>query len=206
MKTIKSFILVALCVFAAPAFSEVGGKLLAKFLSDTKTMTANFHQTLRSKSGEVIKESSGKFYLQRPGKFRWDYALPYEQQIVSDGSKIWIYDVDLQQVTVQKQNAALNNTPMALIEGRLDLEQAFHVRELDNKNGIYRVELTNKSHDSDFNAIVVGVDKSGLRFMQLRDQFEQTTDIVFDSLHTNADLASGLFVFTPPKGVDVFGG
>ncbi len=206
MKIVQSIILLTLCIFASPAFSERGKTLLTRFLDNTKTMTADFHQTLRSKAGEVIKESSGKFYLQRPGKFRWNYALPYEQQIVSDGDTIWVYDVDLKQVTVQKQNGTLSNTPMALIEGRLDLEQAFKVRELDNKDGIYRIELTSKSHDTDFNAIVVGVDKFGLRFMQLRDQFEQMTDIVFDSLHTNTVLASGLFVFIPPKGVDVFGG
>ena len=191
---------------AGTAFAGEGERLLDKFLTDTKSMSADFVQTLRAKNGDVLKQSSGRFYLSRPGKFRWDYALPYEQQIVSDGERIWIYDVDLQQVTVQKQDATLNNTPMALVEGRLKLKQAFDVRELDNQDGIYRLELINKNDDNDFKGVVVGMDKSGMRFMQLRDQFEQTTDIVFDGLRANTKLNTELFQFIPPQGVDVFGG
>jgi outer membrane lipoprotein carrier protein len=206
MNLFKAALLPLIILFAGSAQAGEGERLLDKFLTDTKTMSADFVQTLRAKDGSVMKESSGRFYLQRPGKFRWDYALPYEQQIVSDGSAVWIYDVDLQQVTVQKQNTAMSNTPMALVEGRLELKQAFEVRELDNRDGVYRLELINKNKDTDFKGVVVGMDRLGLRFMQLRDQFEQTTDIVFSSLVTNPDLKPALFKFTPPPGVDVFGG
>ena len=206
MNLFKAALLPLIILFAGSAQAGEGERLLDKFLTDTKTMSADFVQTLRAKDGSMMKESSGRFYLQRPGKFRWDYALPYEQQIVSDGSAVWIYDVDLQQVTVQKQNTAMSNTPMALVEGRLELKQAFEVRELDNRDGVYRLELINKNKDTDFKGVVVGMDRLGLRFMQLRDQFEQTTDIVFSSLVTNPDLKPALFKFTPPPGVDVFGG
>jgi len=192
--------------FAMCASAGEGERLLDRFLTDTKTMTADFVQTLHARDGAVMKESSGKFYLQRPGRFRWDYVSPFEQQIVSDGKNVWVYDIDLQQVTVEKQNSAMSNTPMALVEGKLELKQAFDVRELDNKDGIYRVELINKTGDTDFKGVVVGVDKTGLRFMQLRDQFEQTTDIVFSSLRINGNLKPALFDFRPPPGVDVFGG
>jgi outer membrane lipoprotein carrier protein len=183
-----------------------GERLLDKFLTDTKTMQASFVQTLRTNDGEVLQESSGQFYLNRPGRFRWNYVSPYPQEIVSDGEFVWIYDVELQQVTVQKQSASLNNTPMALMEGRLNLDEAYTVSELDNRNGIYRLKLSSKSDDTDFSEIVVGVDKLGLRFMQLHDQFEQTTDIVFDNLKSNVSLANTLFEFVPPEGVDVLGG
>lgn len=192
-----------------PAMNAIAGegeKLLDKFLSETKSMSANFRQTLLSEDGFVMQESSGKFYLQRPGKFRWDYVQPYAQQIISDGEKVYVYDVDLQQVSVQKQQAALSNTPMALIEGRMRLAESFDVEELDNKNGIYRLKLVSKSKDTDFSGIVVGVDKTGLRFMQMKDQFEQMTDIVFDGLQLNTSLQPTLFNFEPPEGVDVFGG
>jgi outer membrane lipoprotein carrier protein len=187
-------------------FAGEGEKLLDRFLSDTNTMSASFRQTLMSDNGFVMQESSGKFYLQRPGKFRWDYTQPYEQQIVSDGEKIFIYDVDLEQVTVQQQNNALSNTPMALMQGKVQLAESFDVEEMDNKDGVYRLKLNSKKADGDFNGIVVGVDKNGLRFLQLKDQFDQTTDIVFEDLQSNNRLQSSLFEFEPPPGVDVFGG
>lgn len=206
MNLLKIAVVSLMIMFSGLACAGEGERLLDKFLTDTKTMSADFVQTLSDRSGTVMKKSSGKFYLQRPGKFRWDYVQPYEQQIVSDGKKIWIYDVDLQQVTVQKQDVSRNDSPMALVDGRVKLKQAFNVRELDNRNGTYRLELISKSKNSDFKNVVVGLDKSGLRFLQLYDHFDQTTDIVFDSLQVNTKLKSSLFDFTPPKGADVFGG
>ena len=180
--------------------------MLERFLSQSKTMSANFVQTLRADDNEVLQESKGHFYLNRPGKFRWNYSTPYQQEIVSDGEHVWVYDVDLKQVTVQKQSASSNNTPMALMEGTLKLKQAYDVSELDHRDGIYRLKLSSKSKDVDFSELIVGVDEQGLQFMQLRDQFEQTTDIVFGELELNKKLASDLFEFTPPEGVDVYGG
>lgn len=193
--------MVTTCLYAGE-----GERFLDKFLTQTKTMSADFAQTLRTDDGEVLQETSGKFYLDRPGKFRWNYAEPYEQEIVSDGESVWIYDVELQQVTVQKRSVSLSNTPMALMEGKLKLAEVYTVHELDHRDGIYRLKLTSKSSDADFSELVVGVDKTGLRFMQLRDQFEQTTDIVFDNLKSNVSLAKELFEFIPPEGADVFGG
>ncbi len=183
-----------------------GERLLERFLSQTRTLSAAFQQTLRADDGFVMQQSEGRFYLARPGKFRWDYEKPYQQQIVSDGDKVYIYDVDLQQVTVQQQNAALSNTPMALMQDKATLTDAYNVQELDSRDGVYRLKLISKKDDGDFNGIVVGVDKTGLRFLQLKDQFNQVTDIVFDALQTNPKLQSGLFEFTPPEGVDVFSG
>lgn len=206
MKLLTIVVMNLLVAFSISVYAGEGERMLDKFLTETQSMSSDFVQTLRTNKGEVLKESSGQFYLQRPGKFRWNYVLPYEQKIVSDGKAIWIYDVDLQQVTVQRHTSALSNTPMALVEGRLELKQAFDVREMDNRDGIYRLELVSKNKDTDFKGVVVGVDKTGLRFMQLRDQFEQTTDIVFSALHANIKLKPELFVFTPPPGVDVYGG
>ncbi len=206
MNLIKITAVSILIMFSSLVHAGEGERLLDRFLSGTSTMTADFVQTLTSQNGEIIKKSSGKFYLQRPGKFRWNYAQPYEQQIVSDGKHIWIYDVDLQQVTVQKNDASNNATPMALVDGRMELKQAFNVRELDHHNGVYRVELISKKHNSDFKNVLVGLDKTGLRFLQLHDHFDQTTDIVFSALRVNVKLKQSLFNFIPPKGADVFGG
>lgn len=202
------FTLLAMSGFLIPVacFAGAGQELLDHFLTDTQTMSARFVQTLRTSDGEVLQQSSGHFYLSRPGKFRWNYTEPYEQEIVSDGEHVWIHDIDLQQVTVQKQSVSLSNTPMALMQGKVKLDDAYNVSALDEREGIYRLKLSSKSADADFSEVVVGVDKTGLRFMQLHDQFEQTTDIVFDDAISNAVLSSELFKFVPPEGVDVFGG
>ena len=199
--------LVFLLFFVLPVAVSAGEgeRLLDHFLKGSKTMSASFVQTLRADDNEILQESKGHFYLSRPGKFRWNYSSPYAQEIVSDGKQVWIYDVDLQQVTVQKQSASSSNTPMALMEGKLKLKEAYNISELDQRDGIYRLKLSSKSRDADFSELVVGVDKIGMRFMQLRDQFEQTTDIVFGELELNKKLADDLFEFTPPEGVDVYG-
>lgn len=200
-----------LALFSANVFAENSNKAtgeiyLQRFLEKTDTLEADFTQTLRTHDGKVLQQSEGRFYLDRPGKFRWNYRSPYEQLIVSDGDAIWIYDVELQQVTVQKQSASLPATPMALLEDSKKLHQSYHVTALDDSNGIYRLKLVSKSSESDFAEIIVGLDAKSLRFMQLHDQFEQVTDIVFSDISTNTELSKEIFKFTPPEGVDVFGG
>ena len=180
--------------------------LLDKFLTETQTMSAKFKQTLKSADGKLLQESAGVFYLQRPGRFRWNYTQPYPQEIVSDGEQVWIYDVDLEQVTVQKQGTGRDNTPMALLQNRKNLEEAFEIHERGEEAGMHRIELLNKQLDSDFDRVLVGLDQQGLRFLQLHDQFEQTTYIYFTELKSNPELDPAIFEFIPPEGVDVFGG
>lgn len=193
-------------VFADNKNLSTGEIHLEKFLQETQTLEANFQQTLRTHKGEVLQQTEGRFYFNRPGKFRWNYQTPFEQIIVSDGKRIWIYDVELAQVTVQKHDLSLPSSPMALLQDSAKLHQSFTVTPLDERDGVYRLKLESKAGASDFTQIVVGVDAKGLRFMQLHDQFEQTTDIVFSEIATNTELAKELFEFHPPAGVDVFGG
>ena len=193
-------------VFAEDNKISTGEVYLEDFLANTLTLEASFQQVLRAQDGELLQQTAGKFYLHRPGKFRWNYQSPYEQVIVSDGERIWIHDVDLDQVTVQRQDAGLPSTPMALLQDSKKLHESFTVSPLDDKGGVYRLKLNSKSKESDFGEIVIGIDASGLRFMQLHDQFEQVTDIVFSDISINIELAKEIFEFIPPEGVDVFGG
>lgn len=203
----KIFLLSILCfAVSLEAIAGEGRVLLDRFLTETQTMSANFKQTLRASDGKLMQESAGVFYLQRPGKFRWNYTQPYPQEIVSDGEQVWVYDVDLEQVTVQRQGAGQNNTPMALLQNKQKLEDAFEIQERGTESGLHRIELLNKKDDVDFDRIVLGLDAQGLRFLRLHDQFEQTTDIFFTELQSNPELDAGIFQFTPPEGVDVFGG
>lgn len=211
MKLMLRNIILLFAAFSVSAVAESkkpsqGETYLEDFLANTQTLEATFQQTLRTREGEILQQTEGEFYLDRPGKFRWNYRSPYEQVIVSDGENIWIYDVELQQVTVQKQSAGLPATPMALLEDSSTLHKDFHVHPLDEREGIYRLKLISKTKESDFGEIIVGLDKNGLRFMQLHDQFEQVTDIVFSDADTNKKLAKEIFEFIPPEGVDVFGG
>jgi outer membrane lipoprotein carrier protein len=206
VKTLFLLVVVTSNIYAAGEDTSKGEIYLENFLANTKTLEATFQQTLRTHEGEVLQQTEGEFYLDRPGKFRWNYRSPYEQVIVSDGENIWIYDVELQQVTVQKQSAGLPATPMALLEDSSTLHKDFDVSPLDEHKGIYRLKLLSKTKESDFGEIIVGLDKDGLRFMQLHDQFEQVTDIVFSDIDTNKKLAKEIFEFIPPEGVDVFGG
>jgi len=199
--------LAVICSFpCGNAYAGEGRVLLDKFLTETQTMSANFKQTLKSSDGRLLQESAGEFYLQRPGKFRWNYTQPYPQEIVSDGEQVWVFDVDLEQVTVQKQGAGGNNTPMALLQNKQNLEDAFEIHERGSDAGLYRIELLNKKDDVDFDRLMLGLDDKGLRFLQLHDQFEQTTYIFFTELQTNPELEPAIFEFIPPEGVDVFGG
>ncbi len=211
MKTlfIKLFyflVLISNIAFSSEKALSTGERYLENFLAKTQTLEASFQQTLRTHDGEVLQQTEGMFYLNRPGKFRWNYKLPYEQEIVSDGERVWIYDVDLQQVTVQRQDVSLPSSPMALLQDSSKLYESFKVVPLDAHEGVYRLKLESKTSASDFVEIVVGLDKNGLRFMQLHDQFEQVTDIVFSDIATNPKLDNKLFNFIPPEGVDVFGG
>jgi len=206
VNVILFFMFVSSAAFAVEKKLSTGEAYLENFLAKTQTFEAAFQQTLRADDGEVIQQSEGQFYLQRPGLFRWNYQTPYEQVIVSDGEKIWIYDVDLQQVTVQKQSSGLPATPMSLLQDSSTLHKNFDVSPIDEKNGVYRLKLESNANESDFGEIVVGLDDKGLRFMQLHDQFEQVTDIVFSDVKINKKLAKEIFEFIPPEGVDVFGG
>jgi outer membrane lipoprotein carrier protein len=204
MKPILLFLYLTL--LSSVSLAGEGRVLLDRFLTETQTMSANFKQTLKASDGTLLQESSGEFYLQRPGKFRWNYTEPYPQEIVSDGDNVWIFDVDLEQVTVQKQDQGHNNTPMALLQNRQNLEDAFEIHERGSDSGLHRIELLNKKDDSDFDRVMIGLDQKGLRYLQLHDQFEQTTYIYFTDLRSNPELDRRLFEFIPPEGVDVFGG
>ena len=200
------FLSILYLFLSSNTYAGEGRVLLDRFLTETQTMSASFKQTLKSSDGRLMQESAGVFYLQRPGRFRWNYTQPYPQEIVSDGERVWVFDVDLEQVTVQKQGAGQSNTPMALLQNRKKLEDALEIHERGSDSGLHRIELINRQADADFDRVMLGLDDKGLRFLQLHDQFEQTTYIFFTELKSNPELDAELFEFTPPEGVDVFGG
>ncbi len=187
------------------AVQASGLEQLHGFLQGTHAGKADFAQTVTAKSGKKPQQASGSMVFARPGKFRWTYDKPYSQLIVGDGVKLWIYDKDLNQVTVKKLGQALGGSPAALLAGDNALEKNFDLKEAGVANGLEWVEATPKAADSSFSHMRIGFKDTLPRLMELSDNFGQTTLLVFDHFQRNPSLDAGAFRFVPPKGADVVG-
>jgi outer membrane lipoprotein carrier protein len=175
------------------------------FLSATQAASASFEQTIYDRSKKVVQESRGTLAFQRPGKFRWTYVKPYAQLIVGDGSKVWIYDEDLNQVTVRRLDQALGATPAALLAGNNEVVKAFRLTDLGVREGLEWLEAAPRSKEGSFDKLRIGFGFSGLERMELEDSFGQTTVMRFTVFERNPKLDAGTFRFTTPKGADVLG-
>lgn len=178
---------------------------LKHFYSATQSMRANFKQTVYDQKGRKIQEVDGTMLLQRPNKFRWDYHKPYEQQIISDGHQVFLFDIDLQQVTVRGLDKVLGTSPAALLAGGPAVEAGFQLTRLVDNDGMQRVQAKPKQKDSGFQVVVVSFDHSRLAQMRMVDSFGQSTHIVFSNVEMNPALKAEQFLFKAPKGVDVVG-
>lgn len=189
-----------------PSFAFASGvENLKNFLHQSRTVKAQFTQTVLDRNGKQVQLASGSMQFSRPGKFRWEYSKPYPQLIVGDGVKVWMYDADLNQVTVRKLDQALGNTPAALLAGNNAIEQNFTLSEGEKSNGLEWVEASPKGKEGSFERIRLAFRASTLEVMELRDHFGQTTLIRFAGLELNPRLSPQLFSFTPPQGADVVG-
>jgi len=177
----------------------------SEFITGTRTARGEFEQKIFDGNSKLLQASRGVLAFSRPGRFRWTYVKPYAQLIVGDGSKVWIYDEDLKQVTVKKLDLALGSTPAALLAGNNDAMRAFNLSDKGTKDGIEWLEALPRDKEGSFTRIRMGFDASGLRVMELVDTFGQTTVLRFSALERNPELAPGLFRFSPPKGADVIG-
>lgn len=183
--------------------SYAGSDALTQFFVQAKSLSADFEQTLTDGRGTVIQESRGKLLLQRPGRFRWDYQTPYKQLIVANGQKIWIYDPDLEQVTVKTQSAALGNAPADLLSSGESLSSNFVITKLGTEEGLEWFELKPKDTDTGFEAVRLSFRGRDLRAMKLSDTLGQTTELRFSNIQHNPKISAEQFTFTPPPGVDI---
>ena len=176
---------------------------LKTMLNQTTTAKGRFAQIVLDKNNKTLQQSSGTMEFSRPGRFRWEYNKPYEQTIVGDGSRLWIYDKDLNQVTVRKLDRALGASPAALLAGSNEIEKSYALKGAGESGGLDWLEAVPRSQDTAFERIRMGFGKAGLEAMELKDQFGQTTLIKFADLERNVKLAPNAFTFTPPKGAAV---
>jgi outer membrane lipoprotein carrier protein len=199
-----------LCISASVIFYSLAANAAAldklrAFVEGTKSGRAAFTQTVVAKSGRKPQAAAGTMMFSRPGKFRWVYEKPYYQLIVGDGERLWIYDRDLNQVTAKKLSTALGSSPAALLAGDDEWEKNFILKEGGESEGMEWVEARPKAADSAFEQLRIGFAAGALRAMELRDNFGQTTTLVFGQFERNPQLPAASFRFAPPAGADVIG-
>ena len=196
-------ILALLASTGAAAAPGAGEQRMQAFLDEVDSLRATFTQSLFDERKALLETSRGVMYLSRPDRFRWEYAEPFPQLIVSDGERVWIHDPDLEQVTVRPAAGAIGNSPAVLLSSRRPVRESFVVREIGERDGLLRVGLSPLEEGAAFAEVRLGFDAEDLRVMELEDNFGQTTVLVFESIERNPALDPELFTFVPPPGVDV---
>jgi outer membrane lipoprotein carrier protein len=197
---------VALSITFAGAAQASALDQFKTFVSSTKAARGEFVQTQlkKSETSKVAAPASGSFVFARPGKFIWTYVKPYEQLLQADGEQLYIYDKDLNQVTVKKLGDALGSSPAAILFGSNDLEKNFTLSEAPARDGLEWLNAVPKAKDSQFQQISIGLKNGTPAAMELRDSFGQTSVLSFNKFEKNPALGAQQFKFVTPKGADVF--
>lgn len=192
-------------VFADGGVDEAGEKLVNDFLQDVITLEGSFEQRLIDAEGAVVEVSTGTLEIERPARFRWTYAEPYEQWLVADGLNVWSYDVDLAQVTVKPQAESLKNTPAMLLGGDGDALRQFRFDGSMVEDGTTWVRMLPISTDSGFNRLELGFTNGQLGRMVFFDNLEQTTLVALYDVRVNEPIDSERFEFVVPDEADLVG-
>lgn len=195
----------AQCLALTADSSPAAAAELKQYLAGLKSFEADFVQTLHDSRGQEREQAKGRLYLEKPGRFRWEYLEPAEQLIVSDGRNVWMHDVELEQVTVRPFDASLSMTPASLLAGEANVDDSFSIQAGTTVKGVKWFELAPKRPDTDFVHVRLGFARGELAAMELEDKLQQRTSIAFSAVKRNPRLQKTLFAFAPPKGVDVIG-
>ena len=204
----RRFILFCWSVAALWGFTANGAPsadFVGDYFRSLESLQADFVQTVFDEKSQVVERSQGRMAMQKPGRFRWNYREPFAQVIVADGERLWLYDKELEQVTVRSLDEALSATPLALLSGAAPLENAFKVALVTSKDGLRWFELRPKAEQTEFTVLRVAFRGEALQVIELEDVFNQRTRLEFKGLLRNAKIDPALLHFTPPAGVDVVG-
>ena len=204
-------LITTMAILACSQIAIAGGmESLENFVKSAKSGRADFSQvvTAPAREGQAArsKTSTGTFEFSRPNRFRFNYKKPFEQTIVADGQTLWLYDVDLNQVTARKQAQVLGSTPAALIASSPDLnalKKDFNLEAVVDRDGMQWVQATPKAKDGQLHSVKVGFRGNDLAALDILDSFGQRSVISFSKLELNASVGPDAFQFNPPKGVDV---
>jgi len=199
METMTKSLLIILVLLPNLLHAE---DFLNNYLGNLSTFEANFEQRIYNDNGTLLEKSSGLMYVQRPNQFRWVYEKPYSQLIVADGERVWIYDNDLDQVTVKNMNKALGKTPAFLLSSNRNVNRDFRVKQIAYTRKAF--DLTPKDKQAAFKKIRIKFNKyNSLKGFELLDNLDQKSYIYFSRVKKNKRIDEGLFIFTPPAGSDI---
>ena len=202
----KLILLVSLSFFAASAFAATGARArLDAFAHGLHSLRGDFSQTVYDSHGNIAGSSHGMLALQAPRLFRWQVTDPYKQLIVADGHKVWVYEPDLQQVTVRDQGAEEAHSPLTVLTDLSQLDTEFKATDAGTRDGLEWLRLVSRSKDPQFEYAEIGFDSTGPRRMVFKDTLGNRTEISFSGWERNPALPAGTFTFVPPKGTDVVG-
>jgi len=189
---------------AMPSFASSSQESLEKHLQGYKNLSGQFTQIISSENSAHSQSSTGEFWIKKPNKFRWHYLTPYIQQIISNGESLWIYDEDLEQVSIKDASQSINSSPLAIILGSAELDKLFNITQLGDNDDLQWLSLTPIEESSGFEFINIGFKNGLLTRMVLQDNFGQTTRLLFTDVSVQMPIADDKFEFIVPEGADVF--
>ena len=192
--------------FSMSGFAATATDNLNRFFQELKTLRAEFSQVVLDENLVPLEESTGRLWISRPGRFRWNYHPPFAQQIVADGNRIWIYDIELEQAIVRNQRSMLEHTPASLLAGQGDLRTDYVIEDLGQQGSMAWVSLQPKASEGSFAEVQLGFQNDTLRLIQLLDHLDQITRIVLSHVEENPQIPASQFRFTVPVGVDLIEG
>ena len=207
-ESMRRFLLALTClvtVTATAAGIDSARTRMQAFSKDLHSVSATFSQSVTDANGHPGEISRGTFALEAPRQFRWETTAPYLQTIVADGARVWVYEPDLQQVSVRSQDSAEAHSPLTVLTDLSQLDRQFTSAEAGEREGLAWLKLTSKAKDPQFEYAELGFDAQTLQRMRFKDQLGNTTEIRFADWQRNPRLPAATFTFTPPKGVDVVG-
>ena len=203
MKTIRIVVLMLSSVLYA-GFTQAADKQdLIQFFESFNSLSADYSQTVMDQRMRVQRSMTGQLWVLRPGKFRWDYAQPYQQHIVADGERVWFYDVDLEQVSIKSQDKTMGSTPTILLSDATELEKQFEILSVTREDNKTWFELIPKNNDSGFDALYIAMQGGVIAHMELKDSFGQLTRLDFDNVLLDRPVEMSRFKLDIPDGVDV---
>jgi outer membrane lipoprotein carrier protein len=206
MTAILRLLAVAAVLLAPPVLAVDAAARLDAFTKGLQGLDGRFVQRVFDANGQLSEESSGRVALKAPRQFRWEYERPFPQLIVADGDRVWIFDPDLEQVTVRNQSHEEQGSPLAALIDPGELHRQFDTADGGEQDGLAWLVLTPKNTEgAQFASARLGFDGDGLKRMSLQDSLGQRTEVVFEQWRRNPNFAAGHFRFVPPAGVDVIG-
>lgn len=199
-------LVVALSLFAGAAFAATGARArLDAFAGGLHSLQGDFHQTVYDAHGNITGSSRGKLALEAPRLFRWQVTDPYQQLIVADGRKVWVYEPDLEQATVRDQGAEEAHSPLTVLTDLSQLDTEFNASDAGTHDGLEWLRLVSRAREPQFEYAEIGFDATGPRRMVFKDTLGNRTEIAFSRWQRNVALPADTFTFVPPKGTDVVG-